>query len=138
MGAEAAREFSADADFDDPLVAMGSRTISLDYAGKTEIDGRPVFKLLVTQNFTESSFVYLDNKTYFIIRRDITKVRGGVSETVETYYSDFSSMNGIILPHRIVEKAAGRLRHETVLEFVEANPSIMPGFFGRPVATVKP
>ena len=138
MGVEAAREFSADADFDDPLVARGSRTVTMDYAGETEIEGHPVFKLLVTQNFTESSFVYLDNKTYFIIRRDITKVRGGVSETVETYYSDFSSMNGIILPHRITEKSAGQLRHETVLEFVEANPVLMPGFFSRPIMTAKP
>ncbi len=138
MGTEAAREFSADADFDDPLVTIGTHTVCLDYAGETEIDGRPVFKVLVTQDFTESSFIYLDNETYFIIRRDVTRARGGVSETIETYYSDFRAINGIILPHRIIEKTAGRLRHETVMETIEANPAIMLGFFARPNATVKP
>ena len=138
MGGAAARAFSADANFDDPLVAWESRNVALDYAGEAEIAGRPVFKVLVTQNFTESSLVYLDHETYFIIRRDVTRSRDGRMETVETYYSDFSAVNGIIMPHRITEKAAGQLRHETVMELVEANPALMPGFFSRPVVVAKP
>ena len=138
MGAVAERAFSADADFDDPLVLRGKRPISVDYAGETEIDGVPVFKLLVTENFTESSFIYLDRSTYFIIRRDVVKPGREGPVTVETHYSDFSLVNGVMLPRRIVEKARGKVRFETVLETIDANPALMPGLFSKPVVAVKP
>ncbi len=138
MGAVAARVFSADADFDDPLVLRGKRMIAVDYAGETEIDGVAVFKLLVTQNLTESSFLYLDHSTYFIIRRDVVKPGAKGPVTIETHYADFSPVNGVMLPHRIIEKADGVLRYETVLETIEANPAIMPGLFSKPVVTAKP
>jgi len=138
MGPVAARAIDEDADFDDPLVLLGKRRISVDYAGETEIDGKPVFKLLVTQNFTVTFSLYLDCSSYLIIRRDMVKegVRG--PETVVTEYGDFGALNGVTLPYRIVEKVDGQVRHETVLSRIDANPPIMPGLFSKPVATVKP
>ena len=138
MGAVAARAFSADADFDDPLVLRHGRSISLDYAGETEIDGKPVFKLLVTENLTETSYVYLDHSTYFLIRHDVVKPGREGPEVIETDYADFSPVKGVMLPHRIIEKAAGVLRYETVLEQIDANPALMSGLFSKPVAAAKP
>lgn len=138
MGTAAARAFDADASFDDPLVLRGSRKVSLDYLGETELDGVPVFKLLVAENFTEGSYLYLDHTNCLIIRRDAVKQGARGPEMIETDYGDFRAVNGVMLPHRIVEKAAGRVRYETVLDRIEANPSIMPGLFSRPVPTVKP
>lgn len=138
MGAMAARVFDADVEFDDPLVLIGKRRISVDYAGETEIDGKPVFKLLVTENFTVTFSLYLDHSTYFIIRRDMEKqgVRG--PEIVVTEYSDFSQLNGVMLPYRIVQKVNGDVRYETVLTHIDANPPLLPGLFSKPVMTVKP
>ncbi|HTJ77907.1 MAG TPA: hypothetical protein VL357_02850 [Rariglobus sp.] len=138
MGAVAARAFSADADFDDPLVLRGGRQISLDYAGETEIDGKPVFKLIVIENFTETSFIYLDRFTYFLIRHEVVKSGPRGPEIVATDYSDFSPVNGIMLAHRITEKAGGRVRYETILDQIDANPVITPGLFSKPTITVKP
>jgi hypothetical protein len=138
MGAVAARAFDADVDFDDPLVLKGARRISVDYAGETEIDGDPVFKLLVTQNFTETFAIYMDRSTYFIIRREIEKTGVRGTELVITEYKEFSPVNGVMLPHRIVQKVGGRVRYETIMEKIEANPAIMPGLFSRPLVTVKP
>ena len=138
MGAVAARAFSTDADFDDPLVLRDGRQISLDYAGETEIDGKPVFKLIVIENFTQTSSIYLDHSTYFLIRHDVVKPGRRGPETVETDYSDFRPINGVMLPHRIVEKASGEVVYETIMERIEANPTIMPGLFSKPAITVKP
>jgi len=138
MGAAAARAFGTDADFDDPLVTIGKRPIALDYAGEAEIDGKPVFKLLVTENFTETSFVYLDRSTCFLIRHDVVKPGRQGPEVVETDYGDFSPVNGVMLPHRIIEKAAGTVRYETILDRIEANPVIMPGLFSKPADVAKP
>lgn len=138
MGAVAARAFAADVDFDDPLVLRGGRQISLDYAGETEIDGKPVFKLLVTENFTVTFSLYMDRSTYFIIRRDMVKPGVNGPETVVTEYGDFSPVNGVMLPYRLVEKVGGAVRYETVMEHIEANPPLMPGLFSRPPAAAKP
>jgi hypothetical protein len=136
MGIAPARAFKADADFDDPLVPAGrGRNVSLDYAGETEIAGRPVFKILVTQNFTESAFIYLDHTTYLIIRRDAVRIRSGAPERVETWYDDFRPVKGVLLPHRLTEKSAGQVRSETVLERIDGNPPLAPGFFTRPAVT---
>ncbi|MFA6287391.1 MAG: hypothetical protein WC661_08390 [Opitutaceae bacterium] len=138
MGAVAARVFEADVEFDDPLVLRGARKISMDYAGEAEIDGKPVFKLLVTENFTVTFTLYLDRSTYFIIRRDMIKPGSRGPETVVTEYSDFSQLNGVMLPYRIVQKVDGQVRYETIMAHIDANPPIMPGLFSRPVITVKP
>lgn len=138
MGAVAARAFDADAEFDDSLVLKGARRISVDYAGETEIDGKLVFKLLVTENFTESFVIYLDRSTYFIIRRDMEKPGAHGKEVVITEYKEFSPVNGVMLPHRIVQKVAGRVCYETLLEQIDANPPIKPGLFSRPLILVKP
>ncbi len=138
MNAVAARAFDADADFDDPLVLKGARRISVDYAGETEIEGNPVFKLLVTENFTQTFAVYLDRSTYFIIRREMGKPGAHGMELVITEYKEFSPVDGVMLPHRIVEKSAGRVRYETILDKIETNPAIMPGLFSRPLVALKP
>lgn len=138
MNAVAARAFSAEASFDDPLVLKAKRGVSLDYAGETEIDGKPVFKLLVTENFTEMSFLYLDTATYMIVRREVEKTGPNGREKVETLYGDYSPVNGIMLPYRIIEKTGGRVRSETVLQQIEANPPLVEGLFSKPVVAVKP
>ena len=138
MNAVAARGFGAEASFDDPLVLKGKRGVSLDYAGEAEIDGKPVFKLLVTENFTQTSFLYLDAATYMIVRREVEKPGAKGLEKVETLYGDYSPVNGVMLPYRIIEKAGGQVRSETVLTQIEANPPLAEGLFSRPVVAAKP
>ena len=89
LSGEAAQAFKAEAEFDDPLVAGPERKVALDYVGEAKEGDVAWLKLVVTQNFTETSFVYLDPTTYLIVRRDVVRRTQGKEVVLRTDYSDF-------------------------------------------------
>ncbi|CAM2912066.1 hypothetical protein [Rariglobus hedericola] len=129
-----AADFKVDAEFDDPLLQGGAkRQISLDYAGTVQMEGREYLKVVVTQNFTETSFVYLDAVTYMIARRDVVRRRKSGDKLIRTDYSDFRAVAGVILPHRLVVSQDGKRIHETVIDRIEANVELPDSVFRAPV-----
>ncbi|MDF3056851.1 MAG: hypothetical protein K0R17_1066 [Rariglobus sp.] len=134
---EQAEEFKTEAEFDDPLLAGADRKVSLDYAGEVELEGRELLKVLVTQNFTELSFVYLDPASYLIVRRDVVRRRRGGEVVVRTDYSDFRAVGGVMMPHRLVVSRNGKRMHETVIDRIEPNPALSDSIFKLPVSDGK-
>jgi hypothetical protein len=51
---------------------------------------------------------------------------------METRYEDFRPVAGVIMPHRIVVIADGKLLHKTVLQQLEPNVSVPAGCFTMP------
>lgn len=137
MSGEQADAFKAEAEFDDPLLAGADRRVSLDYAGEVTVEGRDLLKVVVTRNFTETSFVYLDSSTYLIVRTDVVRRRRGVEVILRTDYSDFRPVAGVILPHRLVVSQNGKRLHETVIDRMEPNPKLPDDIFKLP-ASAKP
>jgi hypothetical protein len=127
-----AEELKVEAEFDDPLLAGPDRRVSLDYGGEVEVAGREFLKILVTQNFTEQSFIYLDPTTYLILMRDVVRRRGGGEMVLRTTYSDFRPVSGVLLPHRLVVYRDGKWLHETVIDRMEPNPRLPDDIFKRP------
>lgn len=128
-----ARDFSADAEFDDPLVESASKGYTVDYSGETTWDGKPAYRLLITRRFVDSYYLILDQKTFFIVGRESTRKREfGPDVKIETSYEDFRPVAGVIMPHRILVKADNRLLHETVLERVIPNVPVPTGSFTMP------
>jgi hypothetical protein len=126
----AADEFKLDAEFDNPLLASAmGRKVSLDYAGNVVLDGRELIKLVVVQNFTVTSYAYLDPVSYMMVRRDIQRRRESGSVVVRTDYADFKAVAGVQLPHRMTVSVDGRRLNETVIEQIEPNPKVSDSLF---------
>jgi len=126
----AADEFKLDAEFDNPLLAdAAGRKVSLDYAGDVELDGRALIKLVVVQNYTATSFVYLEPGSYMMVRRDIVRRRADKTVVVRTDYADFKSVAGVMLPHRLTVLVDGKKLNETVIERIEPNPQMSASLF---------
>jgi outer membrane lipoprotein-sorting protein len=134
MSGDQADEFKAEAEFDDPLLAGADRRVSLDYAGEVTVEGRPLLKVVVTRNFTETSFAYLDATTYLIVRTDVVRRRRGVDVILRTEYSDFRPVAGVMLPHRLVVSQNGKRLHETVIDQMEPNPKLPDDIFKLPAS----
>lgn len=132
MGVTTAEAFKTEAEFDDPLLAGPGRKISLDYAGEVETETGKLIKILVTQNFTTTSFVYLDPATYLIVRRDVVRRMREGEAVLRTVYSDFKPVAGVLLPHRLVVTQNGKRLRETIIERMEANPELPAGVFSLP------
>jgi len=135
---EEAREFAADAEFDDPLVDFAARGYSIDYAGETQVGDRRAIRLLVTRRLVDSFQLLVDAETYFILRKVSVRVRQGREVKVEITYDDHRPVAGIIIPHRYLTHADGRLLHETILESVEANAPVPPDSFTPPILLTVP
>ena len=104
------------------LRGPGDRKVSLDYAGEVKSGATEWLKLVVTQNYTTTSFVYLDPATYLIVRRDVVRRVEGKEVVLRTDYSDFRPVQGVLLSHRWVISQDGKQLRETVIERMEPNP----------------
>lgn len=135
---EEAREFASDAEFDDPLVDYAARGYSIDYAGETQVGDRRAIKLLVTRRLVDSFQLMVDAETYFILQKVSVRVRQGRQVKMEITYDDHRPVAGIIIPHRYLTYADGRLLHETILESVEANAPVPPDSFTAPILITVP
>lgn len=129
---EAANEIKVEAEFDDPLLAGPDRKVALDYVGVVDVDGRKLIRLFVTHNFTATSSIYVDPLSYLIVRREAVRDEKGVGSVTRTDYEDYRPVAGVLMPHRLVTFRDGKRLHETLIEHIEANPRLAPGFFELP------
>ena len=115
-----------------PLHDFARRGISLDFAGDAVVDGRRVQKLLAVVRFTQVVTLYVDEETRLLVRRDQTRRVQGRETVLETRYSDFRPVAGVLLPWRVKTSAEGRVLTETIIEAMDANPPLPAGFFAPP------
>ncbi len=124
-----AQAFTDDADFDDPLV-NADRRITVEYAGKTKVDGQTLIRLLVTRHLSSSFFLFVDPQTYFIVRRIDPKPAVGLDRTeLITDYSQFLPVNGVLTAHQTTISENGRVIQKAVIDSFEANPSLTADAF---------
>jgi hypothetical protein len=136
MSEAAAKSFTADAEFDDPLVAGPARGFTLEYAGETEIDGRKLLRVLVTRNLADTFTLLLDEETYFIVLRiEQRTTAGGRRRQIITRYDDFRPVEGVLLPHRVTLMTDNRVQQQMIMERIETNPDVTPETFTRPKAS---
>jgi hypothetical protein len=125
--------FAADAEFDDPLIAGASRGYALDYGGETQWEGKVAIRVLVTRNLTQSFSLFVDPDSYLIVARaEERKSVAGRSIRIVTRYEDYRPVDGVLLPHRMVLMVDGRVTQETLIENIEANPTLSEDTFQRP------
>ena len=135
MSEDAAKIFTADAEFDDPLVAGPARGFVLEYSGEVEMEGRKLLRVLVTRKLVETFTLLIDEETYFILLRvEERSTVGGRKRQIITRYDDFRPVDGVLLPHKITLTTDGRVEQETMIEKIETNTELTPETFTRPRA----
>ena len=131
-GAEA-REFMASADFDDPLVDFEAKGYSVDYAGEDDLDGRRAHKLLVMSKTDDICFLWVDAESSEIVRRMTYRIVNDQRAVIDTFFKDFKPVAGVLLPHKVEARTAGRAIYTTLIDKMEPNPRKMaPTLFARP------
>ncbi len=133
------RVFTADAEFDDPLVAGAARGFVFDSAGEVEAGGRRLLRVLVTRKLTDTFSLLVDAETYFIMAKvEHRQSVGGRKVEIVTRYEDYRPVEGVLLPHKIAVIIDGRVTQQTVIESVEANPVVTAETFTRPRGLLPP
>lgn len=132
------KTFTADAEFDDPLVGGAERGFIFDYAGEVEADGRKLLRLLVTRRQVETYSLFLDAETYLVVLRvEQRQTPGGRTLQVATRFDDFRPVDGVLLPHLVTMLVDGKPTQQTRIERIEPNPEITAETFSRPKPAVE-
>ena len=117
--------------FDSPLVDAAAKGNKVELLGKDEVDGQPAWKLKVVRKDGAEETWYLDPSTWLeLARLDRTFDSSGIKERW-TYYSDFRTVEGLVIAHRQDQEYG--IRHVALtVEKIQVNPEIDPGRFEMP------
>ena len=130
---EVVLEASEQADIDGPLVDWRSKGHRVELAGREVVDGRETYKLTLTLKSGGVLSSYIDVKTRFLVRTEATRQVRGRPVRMETTFGDYRKSGGILFPHLVEVRAAGRPQVlRVVVDKVEVNPPLSDARFAPP------
>ena len=117
--------------FTSALVDAAARGDKVELLGKEEVDGQPAFKLKMTRQDGSEEIWYLDPSTCLELARVDRVLDSTGTKERWTYYSDFRTVDGLVIAHRQDQEYG--IRHVALtVEKVQVNPEIDPARFEMP------
>ncbi len=106
----------------------------IELLGTETIDGREAYKLQVSLSGGGVRTDYLDTESALLVRRETTRSLGERTIEVETSFSDFRPVGGIVFPHSIRTSAKGALFESltVIVEKIEINVPLDDARFEMP------
>lgn len=115
-------------EFQSPLIDAAAQGNKVELLGKEELDGQPALKLKVTRKDGAEETWYLDASTHLEMARFDRTLDLPTAKDRWTYYSDFRTVDGLVIPHRQDQEFF--IRHLSLtVEKVRVNPEIDSGRF---------
>jgi len=119
------------------LYNYAARGSDIDFVGQEQFDGRDVFKLKVTLSRGAVRWLYLDTETALEIKLETLRTVSGRERRVETVYSDWQEIEGLLIAYRQDTRTAGDSEsHFLTVESVVVNPSLDDTRFAMPTSAV--
>lgn len=109
------------ADIDGPLLDYKAKGSTVALLGTEDVNGKKAFHLKVTRKGLPPTEVFVDTTTYLDVK-SVNEVPG--SGTMEVAFSDYRSIDGMMVPFLIKSSAAGMLLGELKVDKVEFNVSV--------------
>ena len=120
---------------DGVLLGAAVRGDKIKFLGKETVDGKTASKLQITLPGNILRWVYLDDESGLEIKLQHTMVVRGEERIVETVYSDWREVQGVLLSHRQDTQIEGDTDSQFVtVNKVDINPPIDDARFALPVA----
>ena len=133
LATEDVRSMSAAADLEGPLLDYARKGHSIELFGQAQVGGRDAHKVLVRLKDRPLRTVYIDTESFLEIKWESTTLRDGREFLVESLFTDYRRVNGIMCAFRILSITAGtRIRQTLVLDRIEINPAIDASRFSQP------
>jgi hypothetical protein len=129
LPADATVALAGTADFDDQLANWKAKgyTAKLMDDEKVEDKDHYVIELLSTTGFY--TLFYIDKETYLLTKNKMVRPRGEQQVTIEIFYSDYRSVDGIMFPFIVEEYSNGNRMVTTEFDEVILNPELPDDFY---------
>jgi len=121
------------ADIDGPLVDWKRKGSQVELVGREAVGGHDAYKLKLTLKSGGALTAWVDVESANLVRTEATRRVRGKQVRIETTLADFRRTGGILFPHLVEVRAAGRPQVlRIVVDKVEVNPPISDARFTPP------
>lgn len=119
------REAADSADLDGLLFDYAARGHVVSFLGREQVNGRDTYKLKVALPGGAVRWVYLDTETALEVKVDAVRRLGSSERRVETFYEDWRSEGGVLIPRRYEIRTEGTKESQTLtVDTVKVNPPL--------------
>jgi outer membrane lipoprotein-sorting protein len=133
MSSDALRATVEQADFDGPLMDYKEKGITIAFVDRQLVQGKAAFKLKLTLNSGDVSYVYVDADSYLILREDVRRIVEGAQTEGTTEYGDYRRVGNLMIAHSIQTVSRGSAPSEKItIDKVELNPILDDSIFRMP------
>ena len=102
MTADELKQSADDLDVQGKLVDYKSKGHTVEYLGKDDVEGTECFKLKITTKAGNVETVFIDPKSYYIVRSVVKRMANGQESDVQSDLSNFQKLpEGIVVPFSI-------------------------------------
>jgi hypothetical protein len=120
MTADELKQSADDLDVQGKLVDYKSKGHTLEYLGKDDVEGTECFKLKITTKAGNVETVFIDPKSYYIVRSIVKKTANGQESDVPSDLSNYKKLpEGIVVPFSVTLSFG-----ELVISKVEVNKQV--------------
>lgn len=128
-------EMADAAAIDGLLFDSARRGHKVSLVGTETVNGRDAHKLEIVLPRGAKRWLYLDVETSLEVKLETIRTRNGRQQLIETHYSDWREVDGLLIPRLQDSKAEGEPEsHWLTVDSVAVNPSIGDERFARPSA----
>jgi hypothetical protein len=121
------------ADIDGPLVDWKSKGSQVELVGRETVGGHDAWKLKLTLKSGGVLTAFLDVNSASLVRTEASRRVRGKQVRIETTFGDYRKTGGILFPHLVEVRAAGRPQVLRILvDKVEVNPPLSDARFAPP------
>ncbi len=114
-----------------PLVDYKAKGTVVEVAGHDTLEGKSVTKLKVVPKDGLAEYLYVDDDTA-LEAKTLKPIKDGDQVTMlETRYSNYQPVDGVMLPYTVEQKAAGQVLQFNI-ESVELSPAVDDTVFKMP------
>lgn len=113
-----------------PEILSGNR--AAQFLETATLEGRPVDIVLVTDASGEGMRLFVDQETGYVVKQEYQSPTPEGPVTEERIFSDFRTVNGLVLPHKTVVLQNGRQTSDAAVVNIEINTGVDPALFAPP------
>jgi len=100
----------------------------LTLEGEDKVNDKPAFKLKAAVG-TSPIFMYIDKESYMLVKSTATVDQMGTTVTMDSYMSDFTDIEGVVMPKKITQMTGGMEAAVVSFDTVEVNVPIEDSVF---------
>jgi hypothetical protein len=133
FSAEELKAASAQAELDGALIDYAAKGSRLELVGREMVEGREAFKLALTPRDGSRRYVYVDVESGLEVEVESSRQLRGEEKPVRTYFRDYRSVGGLLVPHLLETRIEGAPRsHALKITSVVLDVPVPEARFARP------